>query len=164
MIPKEEDEQIAFVSWCRFNNIICHHCANEIGGSTRALKLRAIKAKKMGTSKGFPDLLVFVPIKNIYDDVKLDDNMFEVALARINNKADMLKMLVLVSTVDVKKIPGVKYYRTNHLELEFLNGPKTSWCIDGEEYKSMDMKYEFNVKQDMKMLVPKENIKKLFDE
>lgn len=65
LIPKEEDEQIAFVSWCKLNNIVCHHCANEIGGSTRALKLRAIKAKKMGTSKGFPDLLVFVPIKGI---------------------------------------------------------------------------------------------------
>lgn len=65
LIPKEEDEQIAFVSWCRLNNIICHHCANEVGGSTRALKLRAIKAKKMGTSKGFPDLLVFVPIKGV---------------------------------------------------------------------------------------------------
>lgn len=65
LIPKEEDEQIAFVSWCKLNNIICHHCANEIGGSTRALKLRAIKAKKMGTSKGLPDLLVFVPIKGI---------------------------------------------------------------------------------------------------
>lgn len=64
-IPKEEDEQIAFVSWCRYNNIICHHCANEIGGSSRALKIRAIKAKKMGTSKGFPDLLVFVPIKGV---------------------------------------------------------------------------------------------------
>lgn len=65
LIPKEEDEQIAFVSWCKLNNIVCHHCANEIGGSTRALKLRAIKAKKMGTSKGFPDLLVFIPIKGI---------------------------------------------------------------------------------------------------
>lgn len=64
-IPKEEDEQIAFVSWCRYNNVICHHCANEIGGSSRALKIRAIKAKKMGTSKGFPDLLVFVPIKGV---------------------------------------------------------------------------------------------------
>lgn len=34
-----------------------------------ALKIRAIKAKKMGTSKGFPDLLVFVPIKGIEDEV-----------------------------------------------------------------------------------------------
>ena len=101
---------------------------------------------------------------DVYYDVKLDDNMFEVAFAKINNKRDMLKMLVLASTVDVKKIPGITYHRTNNLEIEFLNSPKTSWCIDGEEYKSTDMKYEFKVKQDMKMLVPKENINKLFDE
>ena len=69
MIPKEEDEQITFVRWCQINGLICHHCANEVGGSTRALKLRAIKAKKMGTSKGFPDLLVFVPIKGINDRI-----------------------------------------------------------------------------------------------
>ena len=61
----EAEEQMAFVQWCRFNNIICHHSGNEVGGSTRALKLRAIKMKKMGTSKGFPDLLVLIPIKGI---------------------------------------------------------------------------------------------------
>lgn len=67
--PYEEDEQIAFVNWCRYNNIIVHHSGNEIGGSTRALKIRAIKMKKMGTSKGFPDLLVFVPIKGVTKEI-----------------------------------------------------------------------------------------------
>lgn len=62
MIPYEEDEQIAFVQWCRLQGITVHHSGNEIGGSTRAMKARAIKMKKMGTSKGFPDLLVFIPI------------------------------------------------------------------------------------------------------
>lgn len=61
-VPKEEDEQIAFVQWCRLNHIIVHHSGNEIGGSTAAVKVRAIKMKKMGTSKGFPDLLVFIPV------------------------------------------------------------------------------------------------------
>ena len=68
-IPLEEDEQKTFVEWCHINGIRCHHCANEVGGSTRALKLRAIKAKKMGTSKGFPDLLVLVPIKGVTREV-----------------------------------------------------------------------------------------------
>jgi len=67
-IPLEQDEQIAFVNWCHLQGYRCHHCANEIGGSTPALKLRAIKAKRMGTSKGFPDLLVFVPINGIYNE------------------------------------------------------------------------------------------------
>ena len=101
---------------------------------------------------------------DVYYDVKLDDNMFEVALANVKNKADMLRMLVLMTTVDVKNIQGVTYYRTNNLEMEFINKPKTSWCIDGEEYKSDSKKFEFRVEQSMKMLVPKENIKKLFEE
>ena len=64
-VPLEEEEQIAFVQWCRINNIIVHHSGNEIGGSTSAMKARAVKMKKMGTSKGFPDLLVFIPVKGI---------------------------------------------------------------------------------------------------
>ena len=56
---------------------------------------------------------------DVYYDVKLDDNMFEVALADIKTKKDMLKMLVLISTMDVKDIPGIKYYQTNNFEIEF---------------------------------------------
>lgn len=69
MIPYEEDEQIAFVQWCRLQGITVHHSGNEIGGSTRAVKARAIKMKKMGTSKGFPDLLVFIPIAGATGDI-----------------------------------------------------------------------------------------------
>jgi len=65
VIPLEQDEQIAFVQWCRINDILVHHSGNEIGGSTSAMKARAVKMKKMGTSKGFPDLLVFIPVYGI---------------------------------------------------------------------------------------------------
>lgn len=68
-VPLEQDEQIAFVQWCRLKGIIVHHSGNEISGSTKALKIRAIKMKRMGTSKGFPDLLVFVPIKGATGEV-----------------------------------------------------------------------------------------------
>lgn len=61
-IPLEEDEQMAFVQWCKLNDILVHHSGNEIGGSISAMKARAVKMKKMGTSKGFPDLLVFIPV------------------------------------------------------------------------------------------------------
>lgn len=101
---------------------------------------------------------------DVYYDVKLDDNMFEVALANIKTKKDMLKILVLISTIDVKDIPDITYYQTNHFEIEFQTGLKTSWCIDGEELKTKAKKFEFRVEQNMKMLVPKENINKLFDE
>lgn len=68
-IPKEEDEQMAFVNWCQAKKYKVHHCANEVGGGSWALKSRAIKAKRMGTSKGFPDLLVFIPVENIDGEV-----------------------------------------------------------------------------------------------
>ena len=64
-VPLEEDEQMAFVQWCHLNDIIVHHSGNEIGGSTQAMKTRAMKMKKMGTSKGFPDLLVFIPVYGV---------------------------------------------------------------------------------------------------
>ncbi len=100
---------------------------------------------------------------DVYYDVKLDDNMFEVAIANIQTKKEMLKMLVLASTMDVKDIPNIRYYRTNHFEIEFLNKPKTSWCIDGEEYQSQDQFFEFDVEQSMKMLVPEEDTSELFE-
>lgn len=61
-VPLEEDEQIAFVQWCHLNHIPVHHSGNELAGSTAAIKARGRKMKRMGTSKGFPDLLVFVPV------------------------------------------------------------------------------------------------------
>lgn len=64
-VPLEEEEQMAFVQWCKLNDIIVHHSGNEIGGSTAAMKARAVKMKKMGTSRGFPDLLVFIPVKGV---------------------------------------------------------------------------------------------------
>ena len=67
--PYEEDEQIAFVQWCNLNNLTVHHSGNEIGGSTSAIKARAIKMKRMGTSKGFPDLIVLIPQYGVDNEI-----------------------------------------------------------------------------------------------
>lgn len=69
IVPLEEDEQIAFVQWCNIMGLTVHHSGNEIGGSTSAMKARAVKMKKMGTSKGFPDLLVLIPVCGIDDHI-----------------------------------------------------------------------------------------------
>lgn len=102
-------------------------------------------------------------VDDIYYDVKMDDNMFEVALANPKTKADILRMLVQVTMKDVKEVPGITYYQTNNFEIEFLNKRKTSWCIDGEEYPSSSNKFTFKVEQKIKMLIPRTNAKKLFD-
>ncbi|HIR49549.1 MAG TPA: diacylglycerol kinase family lipid kinase [Candidatus Faecimonas gallistercoris] len=102
-------------------------------------------------------------VDDIYYDVKMDDNMFEVALANPKTKPDILRILVQVTMKDVKEVPGITYYQTNDFEIEFLDKPKTSWCIDGEEYLSSHPKFKFKVDQKMRMLIPKTNAKKLFD-
>lgn len=101
---------------------------------------------------------------DVYYDVKLDDNKFEVALANVKTKKDMLRMIFLINAIDVKNIPEVTYYQTDNIEIEFLTKPKTSWCLDGEEYKEDTLKYKFSLEKNMKMLVPKDNLEKLFKE
>lgn len=61
-IPLEQDEVITFHQWLQIQQIPHTHIPNELGGSTSAIKARGVKMKKMGTSKGFPDLLVFIPV------------------------------------------------------------------------------------------------------
>lgn len=102
-------------------------------------------------------------VDDIYYDVKMDDNMFEVALANPKTKPDILRMLVQVTMKDVKDVPGITYYRTNDFEIEFLDRPKTSWCLDGEEYQSPNNTFHFSVNQKVKMLIPKTNANKLFN-
>lgn len=102
-------------------------------------------------------------VDDIYYDVKMDDNMFEVALANPKTKPDILRMLVQVTMKDVKDVPGITYYQTNDFEIEFLDRPKTSWCIDGEEYQSPNDTFHFSVNQKVKMLIPKVNANKLFN-
>lgn len=101
-------------------------------------------------------------VDDIYYDVKLDDKMFEVAFCHVKSKAEIMKMFLLLTNMDAKDVPGITYYQTDNLEIEFLQSPKVSWCIDGEEYKSYQKKFSFRVDKDTKMMLPKENIVKLF--
>lgn len=100
---------------------------------------------------------------DVYYDVKLDDNKFEVAFCHVKNKAELMKIFVLVNNMDLKDVPGITYYQTDNLEIEFLQSPKVSWCIDGEEYKSSSNKFVFRIDRDTHMILPKENVVKLFE-
>ena len=68
-VPLEYDEAIIFADWLRGQQIPFFHCPNEVGGSSQALRVRAIKMKRMGVSAGVPDLFVFLPVKGVDDKV-----------------------------------------------------------------------------------------------
>lgn len=101
---------------------------------------------------------------DVYYDVKLDDNMFEVAFCKVKTKAEMLKIFILLNNMDAKDVPGIVYHQTNNIDIEFATKPKVSWCIDGEEYPVTTKKFSFRVDQETNMLLPKENVVKLFEE
>lgn len=104
----------------------------------------------------------FAGINDIYPDVKLDDNMFEVLLCNIKSKISLLKILSMIKKKDIRTIPNLKYYKTNNLKITFDNIPGESWCLDGEEMKHNNKKFNFYITKEINALVPKANINKLF--
>lgn len=103
-------------------------------------------------------------VDNIYPDIKLDDNKFEVLLCNIKNKAEIIRSLYLMRNKGIENVPGCEYYCTSNLKLEFDETPKFSWGLDGEEYKSKTNIFEFSVNKDINILLPEYNIDKLFIE
>ena len=68
-IPFEDDEAVAFADWLRAQRIPHTHVANEIGGSTKTAKLRALKAKRMGQTAGVWDYEIFIPIYDMDGEI-----------------------------------------------------------------------------------------------
>jgi len=100
--------------------------------------------------------------KNIYDDVKLDDNKFEVILVNKMKKSQLAITLTSVLTNNIKKVQGIEYYKTDNFKVVFKHTPSESWCLDGEELKHKNKTFEFTINKDINMLLPKKNIIKLF--
>lgn len=101
-------------------------------------------------------------VSNIYSDVKLDDNKFEVLFCDIKSKASLIKNLYYFRTKEPNEISNFKYFKTNNLEITFSDIPDNSWCLDGEEMKHRKKNFKFTINKDMYMLVPNTNIDKLF--
>lgn len=66
--PLEDQEQQAFVNWLRVVGLRHHHSPNATGSSPEAQR-RAIRMKRLGTSAGFPDLVVVLPPERANDGI-----------------------------------------------------------------------------------------------
>ena len=102
-------------------------------------------------------------INGIYNDVKLDDKMFEVVMCKATTKKEILHIMYLLKTKNLEEIEEIEYYKTNHLEIEFKDNIPT-WCLDGERYVEEQKKFVFTVDDTTQMLMPRKNIDKLFEE
>lgn len=103
-------------------------------------------------------------LEHLYKNVKLNDNMFEVAFCEAKRKRELIKMVPAILSPVVKKIPEIVYHRTDNLIVKLNNSIKESWCLDGEEYCMNDNIFHFHIQNNMQMLIPKKNVQKLFKE
>lgn len=102
-------------------------------------------------------------VNNIYYDVKLDDNKFEIALCNVKSKRDLIKTFYEIRTKDIDKISNIKYFKTDNVKIIFDEIPKSSWCIDGEELCHKNNEFIFKIDKSIYMLLPKKNVSKLFE-
>lgn len=65
-IPLEEQEVMKLATWLKINKIPFTHVANERVASVQYKK----KLKAMGTSAGFPDMVIFLPCKLVCVEMK----------------------------------------------------------------------------------------------
>ncbi len=99
---------------------------------------------------------------NIYRDIKLDDNKFEVMFCNITRRKDLVKTLLLIMNKGITNVPGIYCHSCDKLEIHFKESIKNNWTIDGEKLKDERKSYTFTINKDLKMLLPKKNIEKLF--
>lgn len=101
-------------------------------------------------------------INNIYKDVKLDDGKFEVLFSNLTSKKDIIKSLYYLKMSDITQVPGFYFHKTDNLKVKFKKKLKNPWCVDGEKLDETACEYDIRVVKDIKMLLPKKEISKLF--
>ena len=100
-------------------------------------------------------------INNFYNDVKLNDNKFEIMLCSLNRKIDIIKAFYILKTSGASHISGVEIYKTSNLKIEFLDNSK-AWCTDGEKFYDNSNVFEVKLENKVKMLIPDKFVDKLF--
>ncbi len=101
-------------------------------------------------------------INNFYENVLLDDNKFEVLLCNLTTKKEIINAIYHLAKSDITKIKGFEFYKVSNLKIFFDELPTTNWCIDGEKYECLSDEYKIDIIRNVKLLLPKKNIKKLF--
>ena len=100
-------------------------------------------------------------INNFYNEMKLDDDKFEVMFCSIKKLTKMAKAFYVLKTSDISSVSGIETYKTNNIKITF-NGDIKPWCLDGEKFDSSEKEYNITIKHKVKMLLPKTNLEKLF--
>lgn len=99
---------------------------------------------------------------NIYKNVKLDDNKFEIMFCNITKKQTLVKSILIMLKSDITNVPGIYCHTTDSLTIKFKEPPKQCWTIDGEKLESDKKEFKIDIDKNTYMLLPKKNIDNLF--
>lgn len=99
---------------------------------------------------------------NIYKNVKLDDNKFEIMFCNITKKQTLVKSILIMLKSDITNVPGIYCHTTDSLTIKFKEPPKQCWTIDGEKLESDKKEFKIDIDKNTYMLLPKKNINNLF--
>ncbi len=101
-------------------------------------------------------------INNFYQNIKLDDELFEVLFCTLEDRREIIRSLYHLKDGDISTLDGFKFYKTNNLKIIFDSPLEKGWSIDGEELLEYTNEFEVKIVKDVKILIPNKNIKKLF--
>lgn len=99
---------------------------------------------------------------NIYNDVKLDDDKFEIMFCSITKRNTLFKSLLIMMTEGITKVPGIYCHRSNQIDIKFTKTIDKNWTIDGEKLNTNHKTFKIRIDKKTKMLLPKKNLNKLF--
>ena len=101
-------------------------------------------------------------IKDVFYDVKLDDNNFEVLFCNLSKRKDIINTLYYLRKTDITHVPGFYFHKTDNLKISFENEKDINWCIDGEKIEMKNSVVEIKIDKNVMIRIPKKNIKELF--
>ena len=100
-------------------------------------------------------------INNFYRDMKLDDSKIEVMLCSMYKKIDIIKAFYNLKINKLQGVAGIETYKCSKFEVKFKEKAKP-WCVDGEQFKDNTESYNIEILKNVKMMLPRKNLKKLF--
>ena len=98
----------------------------------------------------------------IYDNIKLDDNKFEILFCNIKKRKDIIKSFIRLRKTDITHVPGFYFHKTDNLKIKVNDEKDLPWCLDGEKYDISGNEIEIKIDSNTKMMIPKTNLKELF--
>lgn len=138
----------------------------EIGGKTKLYHLKyEVDGKTYEGNYSF--ILIsnanrIAGINNFYNNIKLNDNAFEVLFCTINHRKDIIKNLYSLTKTDISNAPGFSFYKTNNLKIKFDKTLDKAFSVDGEELEDKNRNFEIKIVRDVEILIPNKNVSKLF--